>query len=256
MGKIAPTIVALGKSQTDEYRTNMHKLSACLDKQAKGSVRGLYFSNLNPKEVMEWFAHYGVDTVPKTGFVATERFVIPKGVLDPTQFNHSQEYQLRQLGLPVQLKHGQLIVENDYVVCKRGDILKPQQCRLLSLWDQKQAKFRFVLHGYWFNDEFIQHNEDNKNNNEEKSITEKKEEEMEDVQTRDTEMDQMERSNAFFENLTKHNKSDMVDDDDDENEDEEEQEDGDEDSPQEKTKAVSNVDEQIIDEAFFLESEE
>jgi len=125
-------------------------------KNAKGSSRGLFFTNTNPSEIIEWFSSYQVETVPKTGFVATENFVIPKGALDSTQFSHSQEYQLRQLGLPVLLKHGQLLVEKDYVVCKRGELLKPEQCQLLRLWKQAQAKFRFVLQGYWSNENFVE----------------------------------------------------------------------------------------------------
>jgi len=156
MGKIAPTVVSLGKSSEDEYRGNLHKLSSCLQKNAKGSSRGLFFTNTNPSEIIEWFSSYQVETVPKTGFVATENFVIPKGALDSTQFSHSQEYQLRQLGLPVLLKHGQLLVEKDYVVCKRGELLKPEQCQLLRLWKQAQAKFRFVLQGYWSNENFVE----------------------------------------------------------------------------------------------------
>jgi len=156
MGKIAPTVVSLGKSSEDEYRPNLHELTSCLQDKAKGCSRGLYFTNINPSEVMEWFNSYEVETVPKTGFVATETFTISQGILDPTQFNHSQEYQLRQLGLPVMLKHGQLLVEKDHIVCNRGDILKPEQCQLLRLWKQAQAKFRFVLHGHWFNEKFIE----------------------------------------------------------------------------------------------------
>ncbi|ETO06614.1 hypothetical protein RFI_30772 [Reticulomyxa filosa] len=313
MGKIAPTIVALGKSSEDEYRKDLHKLCQSLQGNAKGNTRGLFFGNTEPKDAIEWFGRYEVATVPKTGFVATETFIIRKGALDSTQFNHSQEYQLRQLGLLVQLKHGQLLLERDFVSsagCWYDDLMEGitffffeernelfGNCKFIKfnffvsmnkiiiiiikgLWDQKQAKFRIVLHGYWSNDQFVTLND---NQNEAPDTNEQDEEKFLQDKNADydtfgnTANDQIGRSNAFFEKLLKGNKGRAFDDDEDDNDnnndnkdnEENDNEDGDDDGNEDNndnkdefdiTMKESNTNSQngadtAIDDALFLESD-
>lgn len=38
---------------------------------------------------------------------------------------------LRQLGMPVKLVKGVVHLEREYLVCRRGDVLSPEQCRIL-----------------------------------------------------------------------------------------------------------------------------
>ena len=47
------------------------------------------------------------------------------------QFAHSLEPQLRQLGLPTKLDRGVPTLLSDYTVCKEGDLITPEQARLL-----------------------------------------------------------------------------------------------------------------------------
>lgn len=47
------------------------------------------------------------------------------------QFAHSLEPHLRSLGLPTSLKKGIVTLIQDYVVCKKGQVLSPEQAKLL-----------------------------------------------------------------------------------------------------------------------------
>lgn len=53
------------------------------------------------------------------------------------KFAHTLEPPLRELKLPVKLVRGIINLESDYEVCKLGDLLTPEQCRILvslPLW--------------------------------------------------------------------------------------------------------------------------
>jgi len=166
-GKVAPTIVSLGKTKDDEYRTNSHLISNALQNKTKGAHKGLFFTNEKPDKVISWFSNHKVVTFAKAGFVCTRDFIVKKGILK--QFVFSQEVTLRQLGLPVILKEGRLILKDDNVVCQRGQPLRPEQGKLLELFNEPQAQFSITLHGYWTNNEFFEmNNNENDNNNDNK----------------------------------------------------------------------------------------
>lgn len=65
----------------------------------------------------------------KSGFVAKETVALPAGPL--TEFSFSMEPQLRTLGLPTQLEKGIIVLREDYVVCRAGTHLSPEQAQLL-----------------------------------------------------------------------------------------------------------------------------
>lgn len=153
-GKIKPTMIALGKNQQNEYRDNLRFVSDALLKVAKGAHRGLFFTNNKPDKITQFFKDYKVITFAKTGFVATKDYVINKGVLN--QFVFSQEYVLKKLGLPVVLKNGRLMLNQNYILCEKGQPLKPEQCKLLELLNQPMATFSVNVHGYWTNNEYYE----------------------------------------------------------------------------------------------------
>ena len=57
-----------------------------------------------PAQVKEWFASFSAADFARSGFVVAEDVSLSEGPL--TQFSHSMEPQLRQLGLPTALKKG------------------------------------------------------------------------------------------------------------------------------------------------------
>lgn len=72
--------------------------------------------------------------------------------LDPgplAQFPHSMEPQLRQLGLPTALKKGVVTLLSDYEVCKEGDVLTPEQARVLKLFGYEMAEFKVTVKYMW-----------------------------------------------------------------------------------------------------------
>ncbi|XP_048879932.1 mRNA turnover protein 4 homolog isoform X2 [Brienomyrus brachyistius] len=141
-GKNKVMMVALGKGPTDEYKDNLHKVNKFL----KGEV-GVLFTNKTKEEVQEYFAHFKELDFARAGNKATMSVSLDEGPLE--QFPHSMEPQLRQLGLPTALKKGVVTLLKDYDVCKDGDILTPEQARILKLLGIEMAEFRVSIKCMW-----------------------------------------------------------------------------------------------------------
>uniref|UniRef100_A0A8D0G7Y2 Ribosome assembly factor mrt4 n=1 Tax=Sphenodon punctatus TaxID=8508 RepID=A0A8D0G7Y2_SPHPU len=141
-GKNKVMMVALGRGQTDEYKENLHKVS----KHLKGEV-GLLFTNRTKDEVTEWFSQFKEMDFARAGNKATFAVMLDTGPLE--QFPHSMEPQLRQLGLPTTLKKGVVTLLLDYEVCKEGDVLTPEQARILKLFGYHMAEFKVTIKCMW-----------------------------------------------------------------------------------------------------------
>ncbi|KAG8569904.1 hypothetical protein GDO81_014591 [Engystomops pustulosus] len=141
-GKNKVMTVALGKDPCDEYKDNLHKLSNCL----KGEV-GILFTNRTEKEVKEWFDQFKETDFARAGNKAPYGVVLDQGPLE--QFTHSMEPQLRQLGLPTTLNKGVVTLLSDYEVCKEGDVLTPEQARILKLFGYQMAEFKVSIRSMW-----------------------------------------------------------------------------------------------------------
>ena len=59
---------------------------------------------------------------------------------------------MRQLGLPTKLERGVITLTKDFVVCKEGDTLKPEQARILKLLGHQMAEFKIHVTAVWSND--------------------------------------------------------------------------------------------------------
>merc|ERR1719244_1973188 len=101
------------------------------------------------------------DDKPKHGNNSPEnkKVVLKEGPLEG--FSHSMEPQLRQLGLPTKLVKGVVTLTRDYVVCKEGDSLKPEQARVLKLLGHQMAEFKIHVVAVWSNDGKFQIFEEN-----------------------------------------------------------------------------------------------
>ncbi|XP_012736844.2 mRNA turnover protein 4 homolog isoform X1 [Fundulus heteroclitus] len=141
-GKNKVMIVALGKGQTDEYKDNLHKVSRYLC----GEV-GVLFTNKTKDEVREYFNHFKEMDYARAGNKAQMDVTLEEGPLE--QFPHSMEPQLRQLGLPTALKKGVVTLLKAYDVCKEGDVLTPEQARLLKLFAIEMAEFKVQIKCMW-----------------------------------------------------------------------------------------------------------
>uniref|UniRef100_A0A2K5HAU6 Ribosome assembly factor mrt4 n=1 Tax=Colobus angolensis palliatus TaxID=336983 RepID=A0A2K5HAU6_COLAP len=134
-------MVALGRSPSDEYKDNLHQVS----KRLRGEV-GLLFTNRTEEEVNEWFTKYTEMDYARAGKAAFTVSLDPRPL---DQFPHSMEPQLRQLGLPTTLKRGVVTLLSDYEVCKEGDVLTPEQARVLKLFGYEMAEFKVTIKYMW-----------------------------------------------------------------------------------------------------------
>ncbi|XP_053136587.1 mRNA turnover protein 4 homolog [Hemicordylus capensis] len=141
-GKNKVMMVALGRSPTDEYKDNLHQVS----KHLRGEV-GLLFTSRTKDEVLDWFSKFKESDFARAGNKATLTVGLDMGPLE--QFPHSMEPQLRQLGLPTALKKGVVTLISDYEVCKEGDVLTPEQARILKLFGYKMADFKVTIRSVW-----------------------------------------------------------------------------------------------------------
>ena len=66
-----------------------------------------------------------------------------------SQFSHSIEPQLRQLGMPTELKKGVVNLMGHYTICKAGDKVTSEQARILKLFGHKQAQFKLNILSIW-----------------------------------------------------------------------------------------------------------
>jgi len=146
-GKNKVMSIALGRTKEDEYKEKLHEIS----KRLKGNV-GLFFTNKPKDEVVRWFGDYREFDYARSGNSATKDVTIPAGPLATETFSFSMEPQLRQLGLPTELKKGIIHLTEEFSVCKKGDTLTPEQCRILKLFSEQMAEFHILLTHMWSSD--------------------------------------------------------------------------------------------------------
>ncbi|XP_067665942.1 mRNA turnover protein 4 homolog [Haliotis asinina] len=144
-GKNKVMSLAVGQSSENEYRDNLHKLSL----QLRGQT-GLMFTNKTKKQVLKYFDNLRVPDYARSGTTATQTVEIEEGPIP--QFAHSLEPQLRQLGLPTALKRGVITLLHSHTICQAGDVLTPEQARLLKLFGHQMAQFHITIEGMWSND--------------------------------------------------------------------------------------------------------
>lgn len=144
MGKNKVMAHALGRTAGAARRSNL----VTLTKYVSGNC-GLLFTNSAKEEVQKYFEDFKADNYARSGFTADREFVIPSGPLSTIDFPFSMEPQLRKLGLPTSLKHGIIELNARVTVCKAGDELTPEQCKILELFQQQLAVFRVRLHCVW-----------------------------------------------------------------------------------------------------------
>jgi len=90
---------------------------------------GLLFTNRSEKEVDSFFEKFVEKDYARGGTLATETVELEEGPLE--QFPHSMEPLLRSLGLPTSLNRGIVTLIKDYTVCQKGQMLNPEQAKIL-----------------------------------------------------------------------------------------------------------------------------
>ena len=105
---------------------------------------GLLVTNSPKEEVLAYFAEQRIPSFARSGYVAPEVVTIPKGKI-PGAFGPMVE-QLRKLGLTAaRLVKGEVHLENEHTICKKGETLTPEQAKLLKHFEIKVAKFELKI---------------------------------------------------------------------------------------------------------------
>ncbi|CAH0546873.1 unnamed protein product [Brassicogethes aeneus] len=167
-GKIKILQIGLGRTEEEEVEEGLHKFSKCLKGQC-----ALFFTDRPEKEVKDWFNDFSYDGFARSGFKVKESISLEAGPLD--QFAHSMEPYLRQLGLPTKLDKGIVTLIKDYDICKEGNVLTPEQAKILELLGYRLATFTLDLMASWHKDKGLETYKVNK-----EEVSKESDEEMED----------------------------------------------------------------------------
>ena len=88
---------------------------------------------------------YQVDDFAQAGTNAGWTVFLEKGTDALEGYGHSLEPHFRQLGLPTKLNFQKIELLSDVFVCRDGQELSVEQCKLLKLLGHKMAKFNLSI---------------------------------------------------------------------------------------------------------------
>ncbi|KAF9561808.1 hypothetical protein CPC08DRAFT_634865, partial [Agrocybe pediades] len=149
-GRGAVMAKALGTTDAEEYKLGLSKLA----QQIKGQV-GLFFTDTEPQEVIEWFADFQQPDYARAGNVATRTVILPVGPVmrhhsdPPEPFPHNEDPQLRKLGLTTSMVKGVPTLTAPHKLCTKGKTLTSEQAQLLKLTGVRMVTFRVGLLSRW-----------------------------------------------------------------------------------------------------------
>ena len=95
----------------------------------------------------------------RAGIKADRTFVVPEGVVystggeqpveDDVPLPHSLEATVRKWGMPTRLEKGKVMLDQEFVLCEEGRVLKSNQTALLKLFGVAMAEFKVQVLAYW-----------------------------------------------------------------------------------------------------------
>lgn len=148
----------MAKSLGTESETEHLPGLASLTKHMTGNI-GLLFTSRAPTEILAHFESYAQTDYARAGAIATHDVIIPAGTVYsrggqiPTDQDdavpHSVETTLRRWGMPTKLKHGKVILDGPFTVCKEGQVMDSHQTALLKMFGVAMAEFRVRVAAYW-----------------------------------------------------------------------------------------------------------
>jgi mRNA turnover protein 4 len=153
-GKTKVMAKALGTTPAEEHLPNLSKLAEHL----AGNV-GLFFTDREPSEIIEYFAAYSQTDFARAGVTATQTFTIPAGVVysrggeipadEDLALPHSVETTIRKWGMPTKLDQGKVVLDAPYTVCKEGQVMNSHQTALLKMFGVAMAEFKIDIKSYY-----------------------------------------------------------------------------------------------------------
>ena len=116
---------------------------------------GLIFTSQSLAQIQSFFSTFVRSDFPRAGITATYDFTVPAGTVytrggeipieDDVPLPHSLEATLRALGMPTRLIAGKVTLDQEFVVCKEGEVLNSKQTRFLKLFGSAMAEFSVKL---------------------------------------------------------------------------------------------------------------
>lgn len=132
-------------SEDEEIKKTLSELCDRLTGQC-----GLLFTNHERQVVIDWFGSFCDVDFARSGFIATETLILPPGNLE--EFSHAIEPHLRKLGMPTKLERGIVTLYKEFTVCEKGQVLSPEQARILKLLGRPIAEFKMNIECCWTKD--------------------------------------------------------------------------------------------------------
>lgn len=150
LGKNKLLQIALGRTEEEEYQENLHHVG----KRIKGGSVGLLLTSLPRQQVESYFEQWEEPDFARAGSEASEQVVVTNEML--STFPVSMVEQLRKLGMPVEIKNGKVVLidRDEWRLCKAGEVLSAEKCKLLVHFDKKLATFKVQLVAFWSDGEF------------------------------------------------------------------------------------------------------
>jgi len=139
LGKNKLMGLALGRTPEDEYGMNMRVLG----KGCSGSV-GLLMTDANESTVISYFNNLSVEDFARSGSEAPSKVVLTPAMVETHPVNMVDQF--RKLKLPVQVLNGKVtLVGKEHVLCKKGDVLSADTCKILVHFGIKMAEIKVEL---------------------------------------------------------------------------------------------------------------
>ncbi|WRT67171.1 uncharacterized protein IL334_004137 [Kwoniella shivajii] len=143
---------ALGETAETEYQEGLSNIA----KRLHGQI-GIFLTSHDVNETVDWFESWSKKEYARMGARATQDITLPEGpILTPYNesgsgdpFPHSMEPQLRALGLSTSLVRGVPSLNNPHLLCRKGEKLSSEKCRILKLLAVQMAEFRIHLGSRW-----------------------------------------------------------------------------------------------------------
>ena len=99
----------------------------------------LLFTDKTEKEIAKFIADSHEPDFAKAGTKATFTVFLQKGTQALEAYGHGMEPYFRQLGLPTKLNMQKIELLADTFVCREGDELTVEQCKILKLLGHQMA---------------------------------------------------------------------------------------------------------------------
>ncbi len=144
--KIKQSLGESAKIKVSKKSLILRALEACginaLCEHATGQI-GLILSNMNPFKLLFFLQKNTSNASAKAGDVAEEDIVVPAG---PTELQAGPAIStLTKVKIPAKIEGGKIVIQKDFVVCKKGETVTKDVAAALNLLGIKPMKIGLKL---------------------------------------------------------------------------------------------------------------